>query len=94
MKNLVPRLISESEAKMLGVQHGWYGTKVSGTFVTGPFSELSACVEEMDRLPEPVEPITEHLPAKAGPKPRSDNVDSTDYNLLSRAAYQMERKRH
>ena len=44
MQNLVPRLVGAPEAKLLGVEGGWYGTKMSGTFVTGPLPSLEACM--------------------------------------------------
>jgi hypothetical protein len=53
MKGLVPRLVGEPEAKRLGIQHGWYGAKISGTFVTGPSESLDACIIAMDLIPEP-----------------------------------------
>jgi len=36
MIKLLPRHVSSTEATRLGIDSGWYGTKVSGTFVTGP----------------------------------------------------------
>ena len=55
MENLVPRLVGAPEAKRLGIQDGWYGTKISGTFVTGPSVSLEACMEAIDLVPEPVQ---------------------------------------
>jgi hypothetical protein len=52
MENLVPRLIGKSEASRLGVLAGWYGTKVSGTFVTGPCASLATCIEAIDSASE------------------------------------------
>jgi hypothetical protein len=34
--NLSSRHVDATEAAHLGVEPGWYGTKVSGTFVSGP----------------------------------------------------------
>jgi len=36
MQNLTPRHVMEEESRRLGVESGWYSTKVSGTFVSGP----------------------------------------------------------
>ena len=51
--NFVPRLVGETEARQLGVAGGWYGTKMSGTFVTGPSASLEACIAAIDLLPKP-----------------------------------------
>lgn len=53
MENLVPRLVGKIEARQLGVQGGWYGAKVSGTFMTGPCASLAACIEAIDLMSEP-----------------------------------------
>ena len=52
MKDLTPRLVQETEAKKLGIPHGWYGTRVSGTFMTGPCASLDECLETIRLLPE------------------------------------------
>jgi len=52
VKDLTPRLIEESESKKLGIPHGWYGTRVSGTFMTGPCASLDECLEAIRLLPE------------------------------------------
>jgi hypothetical protein len=44
---LLPHHISTTEAARLGVASGWYGTKVSGTFVTGPFPTEEICLKEI-----------------------------------------------
>ena len=36
MQNLSPRHVMTEESLRLGVVSGWYSTKVSGTFVSGP----------------------------------------------------------
>ena len=36
MQNLSPRHVKTEESLRLGVVSGWYSTKVSGTFVSGP----------------------------------------------------------
>jgi len=43
MQILSPRFVDEAEAVRLGVQSGWYSTKVSGTFVTGPHQTEADC---------------------------------------------------
>ena len=43
MQILSPRFVDTAEATRLGVQSGWYGTKVSGTFVTGPHQTEQDC---------------------------------------------------
>ena len=53
MENLSPRLISEAESRSLGIQHGWYGTRVSGTLMTGPCSTHEECLKKISELPEP-----------------------------------------
>jgi hypothetical protein len=53
MQDLVHRLVDKKESAGLGVESGWYGTKVSGTFVTGPHPTEAECVRkvaEMNRL--------------------------------------------
>ena len=54
MQNLTPRLIEAAESKVLGIEQGWYGVKVSGTIMTGPSSTLEKCLETIRLLPEPV----------------------------------------
>ena len=54
MQNLTPRLIETAESKVLGIEQGWYGVKVSGTIMTGPSSTLEKCLETIRLLPEPV----------------------------------------
>ena len=59
MENLKPRLISEAESRGLGIQHGWYGTRVSGTLMTGPCSTHEECLKKISELPEPAsEPMS------------------------------------
>jgi hypothetical protein len=45
MQGLSSRFVDNVESLRLGVQSGWYVTKVSGTFVTGPH----ATEEDSDR---------------------------------------------
>src|SRR3954467_2504736 len=43
MQNLSPRHVKTEESLRLGVESGWYSTKVSGTFVTGPHATEADC---------------------------------------------------
>jgi hypothetical protein len=54
MQNLSPRHVKTEEALRLGVVSGWYSTKVSGTFVSGPHASEADClrkIAEMDPQP-------------------------------------------
>ena len=54
MTVLSPRRIQPEEALRLGVEPGWYSTKVSGTFVTGPHATREECeskIAELDLSP-------------------------------------------
>jgi hypothetical protein len=44
MQNLSPRHVKKEESRGLGVESGWYSTKVSGTFVSGPHSSEAECL--------------------------------------------------
>ncbi|TMJ02701.1 MAG: hypothetical protein E6G97_11680 [Alphaproteobacteria bacterium] len=50
MMKLLPHHVSMTEAKRLGVTSGWYGTKVSGTFVTGPFPTEEGCLKNIAQV--------------------------------------------
>jgi hypothetical protein len=50
MIELSPRHVQITEAARLGVGSGWYSTKVSGTFVTGPHSTEGECLEKIAEL--------------------------------------------
>jgi hypothetical protein len=54
MQDLTPRLIEAAESKILGIEQGWYGVKVSGTIMTGPSSTREKCLETIGLLPEPI----------------------------------------
>jgi hypothetical protein len=56
MKNLSPRHIQKDESDWLGITPGWYGAKVNGTLVTGPWASSEQCQKEIDQLPEPALP--------------------------------------
>jgi hypothetical protein len=50
MTHLSSRHVEATEAARLGVKSGWYGTKVSGTFVTGPHATNEDCLESIKGL--------------------------------------------
>jgi hypothetical protein len=57
MQNLSPRLVGLEESLRLGVVSGWYSTKVSGTFVSGPHESEADCllrIAEIDPPPKAV----------------------------------------
>jgi hypothetical protein len=55
MQNLSPRHVKKEEALRLGVASGWYSTKVSGTFVSGPHDSEADCLRKIAEIdPQPV----------------------------------------
>jgi hypothetical protein len=54
MQNLSPRHVKTEESLRLGVESGWYSTKVSGTFVTGPHATEKECLSKISELNTPV----------------------------------------
>jgi len=50
MTHLSSRLVDATEATRLGVKAGWYGTKASGTFVTGPHATDEDCLRQIKML--------------------------------------------
>jgi hypothetical protein len=50
MTPLSTRHVDDTEATRLGVKPGWYGTKVSGTFVTGPHATDEDCLRQIKTL--------------------------------------------
>jgi len=54
MKNLSARHVKTEESLRLGVESGWYSTKVSGTFVTGPHITQEECLGKILELNPPV----------------------------------------
>jgi hypothetical protein len=55
MQNLSPRNVDEEESRRLGVVSGWYSTKVSGTFVSGPHDSKADCLRRIAEIdPAPV----------------------------------------
>jgi len=56
-KELSSRQVKADEALRLGVVSGWYTTKMSGTFVTGPHAtqeEAALKIAELNPPPPPV----------------------------------------
>ena len=54
MQELIHRRVAPDEATSLGVEFGWYGTKVSGTFVTGPHATEAECLRKIGELTGPI----------------------------------------
>jgi hypothetical protein len=54
MQNLLSRHVQTEESLRLGVTSGWYSTKVSGTFVTGPHATEKDCLSKIAELNPPV----------------------------------------
>ena len=55
MQNLSSRQVKADESARLGVQAGWYATKVSGTFVGGPYATIEESQKKILELnPPPV----------------------------------------
>jgi hypothetical protein len=50
MQNLSPRHVKTEESLRLGVESGWYATKVSGTFVSGPHESEAACLRKIAEI--------------------------------------------
>jgi hypothetical protein len=53
MQNLSPRHVKAEESLRLGVVSGWYSTKVSGTFVSGPHDSEAACLVRINEIDPP-----------------------------------------
>jgi len=54
MQNLLSRHVQTEESARLGVASGWYSTKVSGTFVSGPHATEQDCLSKIAELNPPV----------------------------------------
>ncbi len=55
MQNLSPRHVKMEESLRLGVASGWYSTKISGTFVSGPHDSEADCLRRIAEInPPPV----------------------------------------
>ena len=50
MENLSPRHVKTEESLRLGVVSGWYSTKVSGTFVSGPHESEADCLRKIAEI--------------------------------------------
>ena len=50
MQNLSPRHVKMEESLRLGVVSGWYITKVSGTFVSGPHDSEADCLRKIAEI--------------------------------------------
>jgi hypothetical protein len=50
MTPLSTRYVDATEATSLRVTPGWYGTKASGTFVTGPHATDEDCLRQIKTL--------------------------------------------
>jgi len=53
MQNLSPRHVKIEESLRLGVGSGWYSTKVSGTFVSGPHDTEADCLSKIAEIDPP-----------------------------------------
>jgi hypothetical protein len=53
MQNLSPRHVKTEESLRLGVESGWYSTKVSGTFVSGPHATEADCLLRIAEIDPP-----------------------------------------
>jgi hypothetical protein len=53
MQNLSPRHVKTEESLRLGVVSGWYSTKVSGTFVSGPHVSEADCLRKIAEIDPP-----------------------------------------
>ena len=53
MQNLAPRHVKTEESVRLGVVSGWYSTKVSGTFVSGPHDSEADCLRKIAEIDPP-----------------------------------------
>lgn len=53
---LSSRHVKDEEARRLGVVSGWYVTKMSGTFVTGPHATHEEALLRIAELRPPVPP--------------------------------------
>ena len=57
MQNLSPRHVKTEEALRLGVMSGWYSTKASGTFVSGPHDSEADCLGRIAEINPPVKKL-------------------------------------
>jgi hypothetical protein len=62
MQNLTPRHVKTEESLRLGVVSGWYSTKVSGTFVSGPHDTKADCLRRIAELDPPPQKGAKNAP--------------------------------
>jgi hypothetical protein len=62
MKNLSPRHVKTEESLRLGVVSGWYSTKVSGTFVSGPHDSEADCLRKIAEINPPPAKVVRAAP--------------------------------
>jgi hypothetical protein len=66
MKNLSPRHVQTEEARRIVVPDGWYSTKISGTFVSGPHASEADCLRKIAQTnPRPSKAIAKGEEASA-----------------------------
>jgi len=70
MQNLSPRHVKIEESLQLGVESGWYSTKVSGTFVSGPHDTEADCRRRIAEIDPPPAKATKMRPVKEGKRLR------------------------
>ena len=63
MQNLSPRHVKTEESLRLGVVSGWYSTKVSGTFVSGPHHSEADCLRRIAEIDPPPAKVKRAAPA-------------------------------
>jgi hypothetical protein len=64
MQNLSPRHVKIEESLRLGVGSGWYSTKVSGTFVSGPHETEADCLRKIVEIDPPSDKAAKMKPVK------------------------------
>jgi hypothetical protein len=58
MEDWAPRHVEKKESERLGIEQGWYGTKVSGTFVTGRTASRQECLVAISKVTGiPLKPV-------------------------------------
>jgi hypothetical protein len=62
MQNLSPRHVKTEESLRLGVVSGWYSTKVSGTFVSGPHDSEADCLRKIAEINPPPAKVVRGAP--------------------------------
>jgi hypothetical protein len=54
IESILSRHVKTEESLRLGVVSGWYSTKVSGTFVSGPHDSEADCLRRIAEINPPV----------------------------------------